>query len=253
MTSAETSGGAGQTEASEASARLPGARSSRGAGVGGDRGSGEVGTPPDRRRSRRAVVSSRGGIAEQRRRFGGFKWGAAFFGWLVATGFAVLVTAIVSAAGVALAINSLSKAGARGNAATIGIAGGVALVVILAISYYAGGYVAGRLARFDGVRQGFGVWLLGVLVTLAFAAAGAIAGSQYNVLNRLNLPNVPVGSGTATTGGVAAVAAALVATLVAATVGGKLGELYHRKIDRVGMRTPPVDPATSTQVTDLGD
>src|SRR5437764_15437742 len=59
---------------------------------------------------RRAVVSSRSGIAEQRRRFGGLKWGAAFFGWLVATGLAVIATAMASAAGVALAVNTLSTA-----------------------------------------------------------------------------------------------------------------------------------------------
>src|SRR5437762_1335179 len=83
------------------------------------------------------------------------------------------------------------------NAATIGIAGGALLVLILVIAYYAGGYVAGRLARFDGALQGVGVWLIGIVVTIAFAAAGAIAGSQYNVLNQLNLPNLPVGTSAA--------------------------------------------------------
>src|SRR4051812_37225548 len=75
--------------------------------------------PPTRSEDGARAVSAGIGIAAQRRRFGGLKWGAAFFGWLVATGLAVIVIAIISAAGVALALNSFSKAGARSNAATI--------------------------------------------------------------------------------------------------------------------------------------
>ena len=41
---------------------------------------------------------------------------------------------------------------------------------------YGGGYVAGRMARFDGGRQGFRVWLLGLLVTIA--AAGDVHASE---------------------------------------------------------------------------
>jgi hypothetical protein len=48
------------------------------------------------------------------------------------------------------------------------------------------------MARFDGGRQGFGVWLFGLLITLLLAAAGAIAGSQYNVFGKLDLPRVPI-------------------------------------------------------------
>jgi hypothetical protein len=191
---------------------------------------------------RPALVSSRTGIAEQRRRFGGLKWGAAFFGWLVATALAVLAIAVLSAAGVAVAVNALSTASAKGNAAALGVAGGVLLVAVLAVAYYAGGYVAGRLARFDGTRQGLGVWLIGVLVTLAFALAGVVAGSQYNVLRGLNLPNLPIGRSTATTGGVVAGVAALVATAIAACWGGKVGERYHRTIDRIGFGTADVEP-----------
>jgi hypothetical protein len=202
---------------------------------------------PTRDRPQRAgdgggAVSAGVGIAAQRRRFGGLKWGAAFFGWLVATGLAVIATAIISAAGVALALNTISKAGAKGNAATIGVAGGAVLVVILVVAYYAGGYVAGRLARFDGALQGVGVWLIGIVVTVAFAVAGAIAGSQYNILNRLNLPNLPVGTSAATTGGVIALVVAVLATLVAAVLGGKVGEHYHRKIDRVGTHAEDPTP-----------
>ncbi|HEY4615907.1 MAG TPA: hypothetical protein VIG75_10625, partial [Citricoccus sp.] len=42
-------------------------------------------------------------IAAEKSRFGGIKAGAAFFGWLAATGMAVLLTAVLSAIGVGVA------------------------------------------------------------------------------------------------------------------------------------------------------
>jgi uncharacterized membrane protein YfcA len=63
---------------------------------------------------------------------------------------------------------------------------------------------------------------------------GLVFGSQYNVLQQLNLPRIPIDEGTATTGGIIALASILVATLVGAILGGKLGTRYHRKVDRAG-------------------
>ncbi len=106
--------------------------------------------------------------------------------------------------------------------------------ILVFLTYFFGGYVAGRLARFDGARQGFGVWAFGLLVTLAFAAFAAIAGSEWNIFERLNLPRIPVDEGTATTAGIITLVAILLVTLLGAILGGKLGDRYHRKIDRVG-------------------
>jgi heme/copper-type cytochrome/quinol oxidase subunit 1 len=165
----------------------------------------------------------------------GFKGGAAFFGWLVAVGLIALLTGIVGA--VAAAVDdavTIDWNAAEAAAGTIGIVSGAVLLLILAIAYYSGGYVAGRLARFDGGRQGFGVWLIGVLVTLVVAAIGALAGSQYDVLDRVELPSVPVTDETLTTGGLIAIGAAVLVTLFAAVIGGKAGQRYHRRIDVSG-------------------
>src|SRR5205823_6374822 len=48
--------------------------------------------------------AARDAVAVQRARFGGIKWGAAFFGWLSANGLAVILIALLSAAGVALGL-----------------------------------------------------------------------------------------------------------------------------------------------------
>ncbi len=108
------------------------------------------------------------------------------------------------------------------------------LLAILLVAYYAGGYVAGRMSRFNGPRQGLGVWLIGLIVTVVLAVAGVVLGAEYNVLSQLNLPRIPVDEGSLTTGGLIALAAIVIGTLLASMAGGKQGTHYHRKIDRTG-------------------
>jgi MFS family permease len=180
--------------------------------------------------------TARDAIDAQRSRYGGIKWGAAFFGWLSANGLAVLLVALLSAAGVAIGLTQgvPSTEEAAQEADTIGVVGGIVLLVILFLAYLAGGYVAGRMARFDGTRQGVAVWVIGLLVVIALAVLGLLFGAQYNVLQQLNLPRIPIDEGTATTGGLIALAAVLLVTLLGAVLGGKIGDRYHRKVDRAG-------------------
>ncbi len=173
--------------------------------------------------------------ARQREEYGGTNWGAAFFGWLVAVGVAVLLTGILAAAGAAIGLTeTTSDAADNASAETLSVAGAIALAVVLAIAYYCGGYVAGRMSRFDGARQGIGVWAIGLLITLAAAVLAVIAGSEYNVVERANLPRLPVGTETLTTGGAIASIVILAGTLLFAALGGIAGARYHRKVDRAG-------------------
>jgi MFS family permease len=190
----------------------------------------------DRRDPRRSQAAAGPAVVRERQRdeYGGFNFGAAFFGWLVAVGIAVLLTALLSAAGAAIGLTELSEGEAESNAETISIVGGILLIVVLAISYYAGGYVAGRMSRFDGGRQGLGVWLFGLLATVALAILGAIAGSEYNLFSQLNLPRIPIDEGSLAGGAAITLVLVLVATALAAISGGKVGERYHRKVDRAG-------------------
>jgi hypothetical protein len=172
--------------------------------------------------------------ARQHEEFGGVNWGAAFFGWLVAIGLAALLVGLLAAMGAAVGLTELSESEAAGNASEIGIGGAIALLLALAIAYYCGGYVAGRMSRFDGARQGMGAWLIGLIVTVVLAIAGALLGAEYNVLEQLDLPALPVGDSELASGGALALALVVVVTLLAASGGGKAGEHYHRKIDRTG-------------------
>jgi hypothetical protein len=184
----------------------------------------------DERQPRRAVVDRE----RQRGEYGGFNFGAAFFGWLVAIGIAALLTALLSAAGAAIGLTEVSE-DTEVSPEALSLVGAVLILVVLALSYFAGGYVAGRMSRFDGGRQGFGVWALALLVAVVLAIAGAIFGSEYNLLGELDLPRIPIDEGTLATGALITLVLVLGLTALAAILGGKVGERYHRRVDRVGM------------------
>lgn len=176
-------------------------------------------------------------VGLQKERFGGMKFGAAFFGWLTASGTAVLLTALLAAAGTAIGLGNNVQVPdpTTQSVQTIGLVGGIVLLVIVLIAYFAGGYVAGRMARFNGVKQGVGVWLWAVVAAVVFAILGLLAGAQFNILGTLNgFPRIPVNEGTLTTAGVVTAVAVAVVALVGAVLGGIAGMRYHRRIDAVG-------------------
>jgi len=189
-----------------------------------------------------AVSSDRHSVLQrEKERYGGIKWGSAFFGWLTATGTAVLLTALLAAAGTAVGVANdadVARAAdeAAGNADTIGIVGGIALLVVLLIAYYCGGYVAGRMARLSGARQGVAVWIWAVVIAVVVAVVGALVGAEFDILARLGgFPRLPINEGDVTTGGIIAIAVAVVAALVGAVLGGLAGMRYHRKVDKAGL------------------
>src|SRR3954465_5905666 len=159
------------------------------------------------------------GDAAARARFGGVNIGAAFFGWLVAIAIAILLTSIAGALAAAFGLSqNVTQSEAQRQAGTIGLVAAIVLVAVLLFAYYAGGYVAGRMSRFDGAKQGFAVWLIGLLVVLVLAAAGAVFGARNNGLAQPDLPRIPVDEGTATTGAVVALIAILLVSAVAAVL-----------------------------------
>jgi amino acid transporter len=178
-------------------------------------------------------------VGRQVSAYGGIKWGSAFFGWLAAMGLAVLLTALAAAIGTALGVSTGTDVDEAANRATqnvdtVGVVGGIVLAVILFVAYFCGGYVAGRMARFNGLRQGRAVWIWAVVIAVIVAIAATAAGAKYDVLSNLNgFPRLPVDQGDLTTGGVIALLVALAVALVGALLGGLAGMRYHRRVDRV--------------------
>jgi hypothetical protein len=187
------------------------------------------------------AVNRRDVVAAEKEQFGGIKVGSAFFGWLTATGTAVLLTALVAAAGSAVGLATGTDVGTATDQATqdpttVGLVGGIVLLVVLFIAYYCGGYVAGRMARFNGAKQGLAVWLWALIIAVLVAVIGAVAGSKYNVLANLNsFPRIPVGEGDLSTAGIIAAVGVAVTSLLGAILGGLAGMRFHRKVDKAGL------------------
>src|ERR671917_240450 len=167
--------------------------------------------------------------------YGGVDWLASFLGFV----FALVAGAIFSAVvGVVLAPPGFSP-NLTGSLRAAVITGLVLLGVLIFLTYFFGGYVAGRLARFDGGRNGamLLVWTLltGLLLVLAAGvfsgflpggAADAIGGFVDATLAALdNLSSAGV------VGIVVAVGTLLLA-LLGGLLGGRLGSRYHAEIDR---------------------
>ncbi|MFC5931230.1 hypothetical protein D6T64_05875 [Cryobacterium melibiosiphilum] len=180
-------------------------------------------------------------VAKEKSQFGGMQFGTAFFGWLTASGAAVLLTALVAGAGAAVGLGNQTDPtqaadAAADNAATVGLVGAIALAVVIFVSYFCGGYVAGRMARFSGAKQGVAVWLWAVIVAVILAIVGAIAGSQFTVLADLNtFPRIPINEGDLAAGSIITAIVIALVSLGGAVLGGLAGMRYHRKVDKAGL------------------
>jgi hypothetical protein len=175
----------------------------------------------------------------ERREFGGhIQWEAVFFGLLAAIGLVASLIAMVLGGLVAAGVADF-----RDDAASLvdrmATGGGAIAVAILALGYMAGGYVAARMARFDGWRQGLGVWLLSVLLLLAAAITAWIAGGQLDPTESITLPANPIDEGPLHDSDVALAAVGVLVPLIFALIGGVLGERFHRAVDRVGFEPEP--------------
>jgi hypothetical protein len=185
-----------------------------------------------------AVPDRRDVVGRQKDVFGGMKFGSCFFGWLTASGTAVLLAALVTGIGAALGLSrDVQEAGTSpAQTQSVGLIGGIVLLAIIFVAYLAGGYVAGRMARFNGLKQGLGVWLWAVIIAILVAVAGMLAGTQFDILRQLNsFPRLPLNEGTLTTGGIIVAIGVVVVSLVGALLGGLAGMRYHRRVDRAGL------------------
>lgn len=188
------------------------------------------------------VADRRTVLEREKERFGGIKIGSAFFGWLSATGMAVILTALVAAAGAGVGLVSSASEltdAAQSNgisAEEIGWAGVVLVLAVVLVAYFSGGYVAGRMARFDGAKQGLGVVAWSIVVSVVVAVLGAVAGSQYDVLDQVNaFPRIPGSLSDLSVQAVVVLVGVVVAAVVGAIAGGLAGMAYHRRVDREGL------------------
>jgi hypothetical protein len=179
---------------------------------------------------------------------GGVQWEAAFFGLLVAGSLIALLVALAVGAVLAVGVTDVHD-GAATQADRLSAGGGALLLAIVALAYLGGGYVAARMARFDGWRQGLGVWILTLLLVVAAAIAAWVAGGALDPTESISLPSDPVDAGPLGDGLWIAIAAAAVLALFSVVAGGILGERFHRAVDRAALEPqadavePELEPA----------
>jgi hypothetical protein len=173
------------------------------------------------------------------------QWETAFFGLLAAVGLAALL--------VAMLLGGLFAAGVIDSGETaadqvdhIAAGGGAIAMAILALAYLTGGYVAGRMARFAGWKQGLAVWALSALAALAVVVTACIAGGELDPVKSISLPGNPVEAGPLSHGALLVVVSAVLA-LVTSLVGGMLGERLHRALDREELEEAGPEADTEAQ------
>ena len=129
-------------------------------------------------------------LQRERERFGGMRFWLGFFGWLTATGMTVLLVALVTA--VAALFGAQNASGSA--LSSLGIGGAIALLAILLVAYFCGGYVSGRMARFIGLKQGFAVWLWAVIIANGYLAQLRAPERRIAGLRQATVERIPPGA-----------------------------------------------------------
>ena len=191
--------------------------------------------PVETRTERETVTADPyAGITVAHDRFGGIDIPASLVGMLTA-----LSTTIILAGLIGAALGAVDyQTGLEGDAEDIALWSMIGGVAVLFVAYVIGGWAAGRMARYDGARNGFatGIWTL--VLGAILAALGAWIGSDYDVFRDVNLPQW-FSTDAFTTRAIISGVAAIAAMFVGGILGGLWGEYYHRRADRTIAAGPP--------------
>lgn len=156
-----------------------------------------------------------------------FSIGATFLGWAVAAFFTIVFSAI------ALALTGAAAAGTDvvEAAGDLGWPSLVGYLVATFLAFLIGGYAAGRIALWDGVKHGLGTVAWSVVFALLGALAGTALADYFDVTQY-----VPFDFGNVTTQVVIGSILTLIVQLLGAALGGRMGERYHDRVHGIDTR-----------------
>jgi hypothetical protein len=169
--------------------------------------------------------------------YGGVDWLASFLGFVFVLVAGALLSLVAGLVLVPLGISPDLVGAELGAAAITGL---VLVAILVFLTYFFGGYVAGRLARFDGGRNGAMLLLWTGVTVLILALVNAVlsrflpAGVSEDIGNLVqnNVLSTIGGLSQLGVAGVLIFAGALLVALLGGFLGGRLGSRYHTEIDR---------------------
>ena len=168
------------------------------------------------------------GVREARERFGGVDIPATLVGMLTALALLVLLSGLIGAAIGAVGYQT----GLKENVEELSIAGLVGGLVVLFLAFLVGGWAAGRIARYDGARNGLLSALWAIILAAVLSGLAALFGRKYDVFRNVELPQF-FSQDALTVGGIVTGLIAAGTMLAAGFLGGIWGGRYHRKADAV--------------------
>jgi hypothetical protein len=189
----------------------------------GERAEARTTAPP-----RREVVAERPHpIAANRADFGGVDLPASLVGMLTALAMIVLLGGIV---GAAIGVIGYQTGLSGDNVEDISVASLIGGIAVIFVAYLIGGWTAGRIARYDGARNGLmtGIWT--IILAAVVSALAYFFGNEYDVLRNVDLPQW-FDRDALTTAAIVSGVVTVAAMLLAGLLGGLWGSRYHRVAD----------------------
>ena len=163
--------------------------------------------------------------------YGGVDWLASFIGCI----FAIICRGVLLAlAGLVLGPLGFTLNLEGREIDTIIVTGLVIVGFALFAAYFLGGYVAGRLVRFDGGRNGAMTVLWGALLSIILVLFGSFLPGPFRLLQEfVQNSALPALGGLMAVGlvGIGIIIGALLLELLGGFLGGRLGHSYHSRID----------------------
>jgi hypothetical protein len=158
--------------------------------------------------------------------FGGFSVTSVLAGVLVAYGAFAILAGLAAAALDAFGDDTDLTT----NWEALGTTGGIIVAGLLFLAYLFGGYVAGRMARRNGIAHGAGVLVLGIVVVAAVAALARSSADPDAIASNLRSLGIPTTADEWGQAGTVAGIASLIAVVVGSLLGGALGERWHARL-----------------------
>ena len=187
----------------------------------------------------RAVLAQDAGL-------GKISLGSVLAGTLVAYGAFAVLLAIAAAVAKAVGIDTdFSDNEWR----RLGAVGGGVVAGVLFLSYWYGGYVAGRMSRRAGTINGFFVFVLGVVLAVGVAGVVNLFTDGDEITRELRGIGVPTTADEWRNIGTVAGIGSIAGMFLGALLGGAMGERWHGKL-----LTRAMDPTggAGTHVTTAG-